>query len=335
MAKLKREEIINESGICVTDGQVRPISNDEYIVTDMSVGGDAPKDVIRVYEYKRGEIRKDRENKWPLYIAKVGQKWYPNESITEHLMTRIGEEFGFNMADSRLVKINDQVRFLSRHFLSKNEKLVHGAQIFGGYLNDKEFVEEVRYNRKSKDVFTFEFIVESVYSIYDDSVAEEICRDYVRMLAFDAIAGNNDRHHANWGVIQHVLGERKPVFAPIYDSARGLFWNHPDDRLRQKLDSRADEVENYVSSYVEGATPMTSWTQDGSVNHFELLQSVLQAYPEYEPILRDHYRPEAFERVEDELLKGEFEGLMCPSRKRLIIECLRERLDRFRKVLNG
>lgn len=80
---------------------------------------------------------------------------------------------------------------------------------------------------------------------------------------------------------------------------------------------------------------MTSWSQRGSVNHFELLESVLQGYPEYESILENHYRPEAFEELEDEISNGEFEDLMCPSRRRLIIECLRERLDRFRKVLNG
>ncbi len=57
---------------------------DFFILTDFSVGGDAPKDFIKVYRY--GETRRKNVNQWIGYIAKTGHKWYPNESITEHLL---------------------------------------------------------------------------------------------------------------------------------------------------------------------------------------------------------------------------------------------------------
>jgi hypothetical protein len=74
-------------------GLIPTLKKGEYFVeTGRSITGDAPKEFIRVYEF--GSARKIKRNKWPLYIAKTGHKWYPNESITEHLLNRIGECLG-------------------------------------------------------------------------------------------------------------------------------------------------------------------------------------------------------------------------------------------------
>jgi hypothetical protein len=53
----------------------------------LSIPGDAPKDFITDTEYRPGHRshRQRRES----YIAKVGSKFYPNESIAEQLNTRI------------------------------------------------------------------------------------------------------------------------------------------------------------------------------------------------------------------------------------------------------
>jgi hypothetical protein len=77
------------------------------------------------------------------YIAKVGHKWYPMESITEYLMNRIGEVLGVNMAVSKLVIIQNQIRFLCKYFLKKNEQLVHGAEIFGSYVGSDDIIEHI------------------------------------------------------------------------------------------------------------------------------------------------------------------------------------------------
>jgi hypothetical protein len=63
-------------------------------VVDISIAGDAPKDFIKVYEYEK--VRKTSPHLWTPYIAKVGHKWYPIESITEYLMNRTGEVLGMN-----------------------------------------------------------------------------------------------------------------------------------------------------------------------------------------------------------------------------------------------
>ncbi len=69
-----------------------------FIINEYSISGEAPKDFIKVYDY--GKARKSNKRKWTLYIAKVRHRWYPNESITEYLLNRVGEKLEFNMAFS-------------------------------------------------------------------------------------------------------------------------------------------------------------------------------------------------------------------------------------------
>lgn len=84
------------------------LKRSNYRVLNLAVGGDAPKDFIQAYIY--GDSKKVKLSKWSKYIAKVGHKWYPLESISEHLLNRIGEVLDLNMAKSHIVKVDNQIR---------------------------------------------------------------------------------------------------------------------------------------------------------------------------------------------------------------------------------
>src|SRR5579872_1911293 len=77
--------------------KVKTLRPGRFRIQPATLLGDAPKDLVRVFEGKvRHEVTRivaDIENPatWPAYIAKVGHKCYPSESITEQLMTRLGD----------------------------------------------------------------------------------------------------------------------------------------------------------------------------------------------------------------------------------------------------
>mgnify|MGYP006301760585 CR=1 FL=1 len=205
-----------------------------FIVTDVAMTGDAPKDFIRYYQY--GHSIKAKPKTWQLFIAKHGHKHYPNEAITEYLLNRIGETFGFNMAESKLLILGGQIRFLSRFFLTnpKSEILYHGADLYSGYLNDRDFVEEVEKQNQSTYFFTVQFTQDTFKHFFPNDW-EGLMMEFVKLLVFDAIIGNNDRHFYNWGLIRNDLKMDKPRFAPIYDTARGLFWNFHEHQIKEIL----------------------------------------------------------------------------------------------------
>lgn len=138
---LKNEKIENYSGVYLNLSKLVPsLKRNNWKELDISVGGDAPKSFLAVYEYNRDStVRKSKVDSWPKYIAKVGHKWYPIESINEYLFNQIGEQLGLNMALSRLVTIKGQLRFMSKYFLNhQRESLIHGAEIFAGYFKNNK-----------------------------------------------------------------------------------------------------------------------------------------------------------------------------------------------------
>ncbi len=151
--------------------------------------------------------------------------------------------------------------------------------------------------------------------------------DFVRMLAYDAIVGNNDRHYYNWGVIQRNLSDNKTVeFAPIYDTARALFWNHSDKRILSVFSSPDKKRRNdYLRKYVDGSQPKTGWNDIERINHFDLIARIAEEFPQYKPTLLETGSQVRIEEIE-QILNEKFSGLMIPERRELIIECLSLRI---------
>lgn len=303
-------------------------------ILDEAVSGEAPKDFIRVYEYRRS-CRRRNPNTWIPYIAKVARKWYPNESITEHLHNRLGYTLGVTVANSRLA-VDDEfgrLRFLSEYFLRPDERLEHGAEIYAGYI-DPETVENIEKDRRTvRNYFTFQFTECAMQNRFGHGkLSESIMVELVKMLCFDAITGNNDRHIYNWGVICHVKGERAPRFSPVYDSARGLFWNESEVRLARFQENTTDGVMN-LEKYVQGSMPRIGWEGVQNPNHFELARLMYQNRPEFRSIFDDMVNP-ACETRANVILKSEFENLFSPTRYHLIQKCLNLRFQMLINIIH-
>lgn len=73
---------------------------------------------------------------------------------------------------------------------------------------------------------------------------------FVGYLIFDALIGNTDRHHENWGVvIDYTSGEPKFHLAPTFDHASSLGRNETDEKRRFRLNTPdpRGSVEAYAS----------------------------------------------------------------------------------------
>ena len=145
--KLITYPIEHYSGIKLTPKHIDEIKSHHVNVLKEKASGHAPKDIIRLYKY--GEVRKDRPKNWKKHIAKIGHKWYPNESITEQLLTRIGQIFNLQIANSQILIMEGYIRFLSEHFHKDEQVLYHGAEILSRYLNEKntKWIDELEQNK--------------------------------------------------------------------------------------------------------------------------------------------------------------------------------------------
>lgn len=290
------------------------------LVLGKSVMGDAPKALVRIYSYSKDNgFRKNNVIRWPLYIAKTGHKWYPIESITERLLCRLGEAFGLRMAESDLALIGNQVRFLSKYFLNgEDEELVHGAEIFAGYIGDEDIVAQIEDKALSRDMFTLQFVdkaIEYQFSFCRD----EIMREFVKMLLFDALVGNNDRHFYNWGVVRSITQSFQPYFSPVYDTARGLFWNDTDEKLENRYENN---VSTYIDKYCKGSRPKIGWEGENNINHFRLVEKIYSNEFYLQKIeIKALFLQSNPKRMFD-IIDSEFSSLMSETRIKMIKFCL-------------
>ncbi len=268
--KLAYRQIENYSGVEPKLTSLPKIKKNQYIILDESVTGDAPKDILRLYLY--GEAKRNEERLWKKYITKLGHKWYPIESVTEHLITRIGQHFGFNIANSHIVYIQDKVRFLSEHFHTKKQQLVHGAEILSNYLNerDTEFVDDIERIKKTKEVFDIDDLIAALKYVYPNN--QKIIDGFIGINIFDALIGNNDRHFYNWGIIQHIEGAHEPYFSPIYDTARGLWWNTNEENILSLHRNPSHHQPKFDKYIYKNSLPKVGFKGHGDCNHFELVK---------------------------------------------------------------
>ena len=328
-SRLRIEQSMHCSGTVYNDKDIPVLKEKNYFVEDFDLDGDAPKQFIRLYQFKESSgVFRNNLKTWEPYIAKTAEKWYPHESIIEYMINKIGQTLGLRLNEVELLRINGQIRFLSKYFLKKNEVLIHGAEICGGYLNDQVLADQIANDPKdSRELFTFEFICKAIINTFGDN-SKDIISDLVRLIAFDAITGNNDRHFYNWGVITTTKKSKiPPKLAPIYDSARGLLWNESDESLvntQQTLRTGGKKIEKYLIN----AMPRISIEGDSKINHFGLVEFLKSHNNEYR-LLIDEISSEENEKKVVSMLKTDFFRYFSNERKELILLIL---ISRFKKV---
>lgn len=333
---LRKEKVERTSGYGkVLESQVTTLKLKHYrVIKDVTVGGDAPKELLRVYEFQKDKKQIDRPNSWPIYIAKTGHKWYPYESITEFMLNRIGECLGLKMAESGLYFINGQLRFLSKLF--RNDKfqiLEHGAELYRGYLGDKDFVDEVEERQMSRDFFTISFTHETLKNLYPHQY-EEIFLEFIKMLVFDAIVGNNDRHFYNWAVLKHISGGHQPKFSPIYDTARAFFWNRSEDQLKI-IYNDPKRINPFLMKYIKESKPKIGLEKNSKCNHLDIIEMLnTNKFNGTKDIVLSFIN-KANAKTCNELLNDEFGNLLSKERLNLVTKCLDLRYNMLEGVINN
>lgn len=218
------------------------------------------------------------------YIAKRGRmKADARECVTEEIISKIGAMLPVKMARSKLVRISKHdVRFLSRNFVIRGKfELLHGIELAAQYFQvDQDEVEsafDLRDRRNEQGFYTVDNILAILKSRYphDFLMLQE---GFFRMLAFDAFIGAPDRHAMNWGVLAPLHANLGPVrFAPIFDTARGLFREYPDVDLIQSGKEKGRQ--RFLEDYANRSRPIISTGQTQPDNHFSLVRWISSNYP--------------------------------------------------------
>ncbi len=298
--------------------------------------GTVPKDYL-AYGAPRWSGKAGRRDSLSLgdcgYIAKKGRfQADARECVTEEIISKIGALLPVRMARSRLARVaNNDVRFLSRDFVhTGHEALRHGIELAAAYFESTAEEVTATFRLADREKERQFYTVGNMLTILEELYPEDsgtLAVDFVKMLAFDAFVGAPDRHGMNWGVLEPLDSGVAPVrFAPIFDTARGLFVNHSDAELARKVDRLGL---GFVERYALRSRPILSVGGVAGQDHFGLVAGIAREHPHLFPAMRavlDAVSVPAIERM----LQRRFRRIITQQRLKLIVDLLEFRIRRLR-----
>lgn len=214
------------------------------------------------------------------------------------------------------------------------EELVHGADILARHLleSDATIIDQIDKNGWSQELLSFKFVKQAITDVFPKEANDIIFR-LINMLLFDAIIGNNDRHFFNWGVLRDLKGKNKTIFSPIYDTARGLFWNYSDEILLS-WEKDVKQLSGRIIKYNNGSKPKMGWEGEKEINHFQMVKMLLNNKECTFALAKQIFSNDNLKKAEI-VLNTEFKGLISDTRKSLIIRSLEYRFEVFNTLLNS
>lgn len=136
------------------------------------------------------------------------------EIWAEKVSSEVGKTLGLEMMDVTLATYNGRTGLILKNFVEMGkEELFDGGDLL------KTVVENFDPNHLNE--YTLDNIIKSLSPF---SLQKEI----VKVIVFDALIANQDRHCENWGVIQSARNIR---FAPIFDNGASLGFNNNNGLL--------------------------------------------------------------------------------------------------------
>lgn len=207
---------------------------------------------------------------------------YSMETWSEILAYEIGTLLGFNVLRYDFGMLNGRPGCISKNMVNGyNESLIEGDSILMAYDPTYNPNEKSSYSR-----YTFSFVLKALKAAELAQYSEE----FVKILIFDAIIGNSDRHQSNWGFIQKVKVKVEPKsrflkknlsmslkieikreMSPIYDSGCCFGREFGEEQIRERL----VDINKFHSFIHKGLAELRIDSDSTKKkSHFELLQSI-------------------------------------------------------------
>lgn len=219
-----------------------------------------------------------------------------------HIIGRIGS-MSYNIVKNRKNKFREGLDYIQAQF---------------PFYNKETLTDE--YNNCK---YSLQMILESIDSLINE---EEI----LKLILFDCLIGNSDRHHSNWAVMFEIKDIDKVIIAglhlaPLYDNGSSLCSYVNEEDINQILNDnmRFEALINTKSKSAIG------WENERPIKHFELIEKIKENY--YEKTVQ--YVKIIQERINEENIKNMLnlfsEEIISDNMKRLLLKFLLERRNRI------
>ncbi len=202
---------------------------------------------------------------------------YPQQNTGQHWAEKIAAEIanllGIQHAEVELAAFSGERGSVTESFVRVSQELVHGNQLLEGIVHGYDPAK--KFYQSGHTLLNIWKVMNNIF--IEPEAARKSKVRIAEYLILDALIGNTDRHHENWGILRKRIGESWRGFvAPSFDHASSLG--------RELLDERRDRllVENCVGNYAEKGRGAIYWSGDEQhgLNPLELVRRASREYPD-------------------------------------------------------
>lgn len=233
-------------------------------------------------------------SKEKFWFWKDGQKWLfkearligdtpTGEDWAEKVAAEIASQLKIPAATVELAEFEGRRGSASLNFTNSAQQLMHGNEVMAGYLDSYD--PEVRFKQTSHTVENIIAAIRRMFPKVNEHKA--VLQQLASYMVLDALIGNTDRHHENWGLLWQVRVDIDEVsesarlhkqydVAPSFDHASSLGRELLDEKRIDIL--RNKRLEAYVR---KGRGGIYLADAKKGANPLGLVESVAAKYPEY------------------------------------------------------
>ena len=217
------------------------------------------------------------------YLFKLSRSWCPWQFWCEIIAYRFGRVIGVDVPPAHIglskkyKKGFDTYAALIEWFYDESKDIyITGEQIMVGLIEDFDTKKGRKHNLKT---------------IRDSFKDKDALNYWARVLTFDTLIGNTDRHQENWGLVlkNAKLNPKeggKVYPSPAFDNGTALGHEILEDDLDKFDDNK--KIERYLTHRRARHHMKWSLDEDEQLNFYEFLKKFAIEFPEIRPIIARH-----------------------------------------------
>lgn len=202
---------------------------------------------------------------------------YPRPNTGEHWAEKIAAEvaavIGTTHAKVELAQFQGERGSVTESFARGGRVLFHGNELLE--ITIENYDPTAKFHHSHHTLNNIWLALERIFERPEATEKAKLL--FAEYLVLDAIIGNTDRHHENWGLLRRQVKDRwRGFLAPSFDHASSLGRELRDERRDRLM------VENRIGDYAERGRGAIYWSEDERYgpSPLELVRRVIRAYPD-------------------------------------------------------
>ncbi|MBU3210061.1 HipA domain-containing protein [Clostridium algidicarnis] len=245
----------------------------------------------------------------------TGEYW------AEKVASQLAEVLGIECAKVDIGTFRGRVGSMSYMILKDDEELIEGIQYITNIY--KEYNQDRFIDYRTEEPYSIKMILQSIKET-------GLQNDFLTIPIFDALIGNSDRHHSNWGIVRNKISGHIRI-SPLYDNGSSLCClidsKDVESFLRDKM--------RFESLIFGKSKSMIRWTKPNRIRHFELVEYIRNEYYEETTCIVDKIEEELSDDKIKEMIYSYDDSIIHPNIKKLLCAFLIERRKRIIDIYYG